>query len=198
MSNTSATGGYLVPASSSGFPDGLTLTQFIQSMLVGISGIDGKLVRPRWQVAPPTQPSLETNWIAFAVKIVGQDANAYVSLNSDGSSTLQRHEKLEIPCAFYGPDAIEIQGLVRDGFQIQQNLEAMRAANMGFAYCDDGQHIPDLVNERWVDRVEMSVFLRRQVQRVYPVLAIQSAKGSIKTILQNQLYTLGWQVQEGE
>lgn len=198
MSNDSATGGYLVPLSNEGFPGGLTLTQFIQSVLVGISGLPGKLVRPSWQVAPANNPAIEVSWIAFAISIITPDANAYVGMNPDGSETLQRQEELEIACSFYGPDAIDNAAELRDGFQIQQNLEALRLANMGFGYTNQANRIPDLLNERWVDRVVMSVFLRRQRQRTYPVLALLSARGTIHTelIRDDEEYDIPWSAEE--
>lgn len=174
-------------------PGSLTLTQFIQTVLVGLSGLNGTLVRPKWQAQPPKQPDLSVNWLAYAVTFIRPDANAFVWSNADELMQNQRQEEIEVQCSFYGPDAFDYAGIVRDGFQIQQNLEGLRAANMGFASTGIASRIPDLVNERWINRVEMSIVLRRQVQRVYPITTLVSANGTIHTVLGNEEYLLNWQ-----
>ncbi len=122
MSNTSATGGYLVAATSSGFPGGLTLNQFIQSVLVGISGLTATLVRPKWQIAPPKSPDILVNWLAFGVTSEDPDTNAYLGPNNAGTAeTLIRQENVNVQCAFYGPDCDNIARLVRSGFQLPQS-----------------------------------------------------------------------------
>lgn len=185
MSNNSATGGYLSPTPSALFPGGLTLTQFIQTVLVGISGLAKPMVRPAWQVAPPEQPDLSVNWLAFALEVTNPDTFAYTELEEDGSYSLQRQQQIEIKCSFYGPDAMENSAILQDGFQITQNLEVLQASKMGFGYSTQGLNMPDLVNERWIPRVIMSVFLRREIERTYPVLGLLSAEGTIHTELKD-------------
>lgn len=170
-------GGYAHPGPSTS--SGLTLTQFIQTVLVGMSGLDPRLVRPKWQEAPPKQPDLSVNWLAYAIINNTPDANGYSGTMPDNSFVYQRHEELEVGCSFYGPDAMDFASLVRDGFQIQPNLAALQMAKMGFKEVGPARPVPDLINERWINRIEMSVFIRREVVRTYPILTILSASGTI-------------------
>lgn len=304
MTKNSSTGGYILPAAATPYPENLSFAQFLQQVLVGISGLDGMLVRPRWAVYPAKQPDIFTNWLAYGVSSIKPDANLYsdvspptfasgfielvcnpnngdtltvnsilitfvsvlttgnqiliggtvmetsnslqsflstssisqiaaatytlnanvitvtaalvgtggnaFTLSATGQTVLvsgptltagstdgnisQRHEELEIQCAFYGPYCQEYSSLVRDGFSIQQNLEALRSANMGFVYTSPALHVPDLINERWVDRIEMSVFLRREIMRSYPVLTLVSVSGKITAALDNSVKTVNFEV----
>lgn len=182
---------YILPSLTEGLPGGLTLIQFIQTIFVGLTGLPGSLVRPKWQVEPPKQPDILTNWMALGVDVAAPDANSYVDTNEAGAVVSQRHETLEISCDIYGPDALETAGLIRDGFQIQTNLEALTLANMGFVEVSPMRHLPDLVNERYINRVIMGVFIRREIQRVYPVPTVVSANGTIYT----GGYSVDWDVQ---
>lgn len=181
--NNSSTGGYLVPAAQGPYPGSLTFQQFLQSVFVGISGLDGTLVRPSWQKNPPKQPDGDVNWMAFGVSQIQGDANAYVGLDASNNNTTLRHEELEVLCSFYGPSSESIGSQVRDGFQIPQNLEGLRAANMGFKEASLLRHVPELVNELWIDKWVMNVYLRREIMRVYPILTFLSAQGTIKAMI---------------
>lgn len=181
--NTTATGGYLkanpqAPALVT-TPPGLTFVQFIQSVLVGLSGFNGDLVRPEWQPEQPKQPDLKTDWLAFGLGSATPDNNAYVAVDGDGNPTVQRNELIPIIVSVYGPNAYDNVGLIRDGFQLTQNLTNLRAANVGFAYDTPAQHVPDFFNERWFDRWRMEIYVRRQINRVYPILIFASASGTI-------------------
>lgn len=191
MSN-SASGGYLQPGTTEALPRSLTLTQFIQTVLVGVSALPGTLVRPKWQVAPPKQPDITTNWMAFGIISSNPETYGFVGLNVAGVTEYQRQEGLEIGLTIYGPEAESTYGLIRDGFQIQQNLESLRSANMGYTSIDRGLHMPDLINERFINRVETTLFLQRQIQRTYPILPILSATGVIHTVLGDEEYLLDW------
>lgn len=197
MSNTSATGGYLIPSSTAALPGGLTLDQFIQTLLVGISGLDGTLVRAKYQLNPPKQPGASVNWIAFRMTQENPDTYAYVGIDPSGIMNLQRHEDLKIQCSFYGPNSMDIMGYVRDGFQISQNLEALTSAKMAFTSTGQPLLVPDFVNERWIQRYEMEINLRRMVLRTYPILPLLvGPNGTLQTQLGNGNYTRNWQTPE--
>lgn len=196
MTNTSATGGYLAPTTTQALPGGLTLNQFIQSVLVGLSGLSGTLVRPDWQKEPPKSPDIGVDWLAFGVREITPDTFAYTAEQDSGDGgEFQRQEGLEVLCHFYGDNALAYAGLVSDGFQLQQNLAGLRTANMGFTETSRIIHSPELINERYRDRFIMSVFLRRQIQRVYPLLQILSANGTIHTVLGTEEYLLNFDVE---
>lgn len=304
MTNTSATGGYLLPDPQGPLPANLTFKQFLQTVFVGVSGLDPTLVRPRWQPNPPKQPDIFVNWLAIGISQSSPDANAYVGVipltyatgfiellcnpkagdtvivngttitfvsvltsgnqvligasssstaihlntfltasaisgllqatysvlsnvvtmisraggeignaytlsspsreilvsgptltgGKTNGNTMQRHEDLEVQCAFYGPDSEEYAGIVRDGFQVPQNLEALRSAHMGFVNTSPALHVPDLVNERWVDRFEMGIFFRREILRSYSILSLVSVSGLIEASLGNEIKTVVWSV----
>ncbi len=153
-------------------------------------------MRPNWQEKPPTNPDLAVNWLAFGIVLEEPDYSAYTGQNDDGTQTMSRHEGITLKCTFYGPLAMQYARIVRNGFQVPQNAAALRAAKMGFVSTTAPVHIPELVNERFIDRIEMAVQLRRQEIETYPVLNIESAVGSIHSVLPDGENTLPWQVEE--
>lgn len=177
--NTSATGGYLLPA-----PGETPEESFIQTVLAGITGLPGSLVRRRWQQNPPKQPDIDVNWISFSINENEADANAYNSINPDGSNIFQRMEEMAVQCTFYGPQALQVARLLRDGFQIDQNRFALSCAKMAYKSVSRISRAPDLINERWVNRQEMTVNLRAEILRTYPILTFTSISG-ILTVLQS-------------
>jgi len=188
--NTSATGGYLLPAPPSPFPKHQTLEQFLQQVFVGVSGLPGDLVRPKWQPNPPKQPDIYTNWLAIGLQEEDADTFSYNSIDESGNNVFKRMEALTIQCSFYGPQALGYGRLVRDGLQLGQNREALQSGGMDFVSTSKMTRIPDLVNERWVDRWEMSVFLRAEDMRVYPILYFLSASGTLYALGDNGVKTL--------
>lgn len=185
---------YIQALASVPLPGNVSLKTFMQTVLVGLSNLEGKFVRPSWQAEPPKQPDGSVNWIGFQINNPKKDFDAFVGATDDGSPNFKRHYTFEVAIQVYGPDCEDIASLIQDNLQIPQNLEAMRAASIGLVSSTDAMHVPDLVNEKWVDRYTLSIFLKREVERSYKVQSILTAEGAIKS----DPDSLNWQTQQGE
>lgn len=178
MPNTSATGGYLQQVA--GPLEGLDLRRFIGTVLVGVSGFEPEMVRPAWQQNPPPVPSIDTNWMAFGITARRADNDPYQVEKDDGLRTLMlRHEELDIMLAFYGPDCLQKAAEVREGFELTQNTESLLLAGMAYIDLSDIIHAPELVNDRYFDRADTTLTIRREVRREYRILNFVSANGAI-------------------
>jgi hypothetical protein len=186
MPNTSATGGYLVPALSPAPLEDAALDDFFQAVVVGITALPGASVRPRWQIEPPNMPNLASDWAAFGVAVVASETFAWVGHFPavglvPGYDEFRRHEELEWITSFYGPDARANAALLKDGLQIAQNREPLLLAGMGVIETGDVRTVPLLVKERWQFRADLPVRIRRAVVRRYPVLDLASAQATLNT-----------------
>jgi hypothetical protein len=181
--NNSSSGGYVQPRPQPptlvSTPPNLNFVDFMQSILVGLSGAPGNLVRSDWQQKPPKRPDVDVNWIAFGIEGVNPDFNTYIGQNSSGQQYMQQNELFGLVVNFYGPLSYENYGLVRDNFQVPQNLANLTKANVGYGYDTPAQHVPELIDEIWFDRWRVVFYLRRQIQRFYPLLTFVSASGTI-------------------
>ncbi|QIE88045.1 hypothetical protein G5B91_17915 [Pseudomonas nitroreducens] len=182
MANTSASGGYLTPAGAP-TPADEALEDILQPMVVGITGLPGKMVRPRWQPGNPKQPEPNVNWCAIGVMHTKQDANPAIEHDGtgNGADQYQRHQDVILLATFYGPNAQAYGQLLSDGMYIPQNGEALRALNMAFVEAGDLIAAPDLINQQWVRRYDLRIRLRRKIERTYPVLNILSADTPVIT-----------------
>lgn len=193
MTNTSATGGYLQPLAAGPAPlEDAALDNFLQALVVGITGLDGTLVRQRWQVNPPNQPAIDVDWCAIGVVDRDADINAAVLHQgaADGNDLLVRTEWLDILASFYGPHADTLATVLRDGFYIAQNREAMFTAGFGLTRVHQLQAAPTLTNERWLYRMDVPFRVTRIVEREYGILNLVEADGTIDVQdVGDQLYT---------
>lgn len=182
MPNTSATGGYLLPDADGPQPlEGDALVDFLQSVVVGCTGLDGRWVRPRWQPEPPNLPPADQSWCAIGIVERSSDTYAYVEHDGagDGSDKLQRQQEIAMLCSFYGPDADSYIELLRDGLQIAQNREALQLAGMALKSTGEAVIAPSLVKMLWQYRVDVRVVFVRQINRRYPVRNLLSEQGTI-------------------
>lgn len=173
MPNDSSTGGYLSPTSSRPVEDD-AFEDFVGNIVAGITGLSRSLVRPRWQPKPPPHPPIETDWCAIGITTIASDYGAPKVHRpaDDGHDELQRHDTADLLASFYGPRGYSLASLLRDGLMIPQNREAMRAAGINLLDCTRMRTASDLMNERFVRRVDLEISLRRAFVRTYPILSV--------------------------
>lgn len=182
MANTSATGGYLSPSGAVPVEDA-ALDAVLQQAIVGITGLPGAMVRPRWQPTVPKQPEPTANWCALGITRTGPADFPAIEHDGtgDGQSTLHRHEEFDALVSFYGPAASGYAKTLRDGLYLAQNRETLQAAGIDLIGTSDQTAAPDLINQQWVRRYDVTLSFRRHVARTYPVLNLLSADPAIVT-----------------
>lgn len=182
----SSTGGALLPnPPPAPTPlEGKALLQFIQAYVVGLTGLPGNMVRPRWQAEAPTLPTQGDVWAAVGIASRPADTWPFVGHVTDvaspeGADQLQRHEELKILASFYdmGVDgtADYYASLLRDGLAIAQNREVLSINGMGLGDVGDLISLPSQIKVRWLYRVDLDFSIRRNIVRRYPVLNIIEA-----------------------
>jgi len=182
MANTSATGGYLVPTTPSPAYD-QPLDLQLQSVVRGITGLRGDLVRPRWQEKPPQQPARSDTWCAIGIIRIGAAYGRTIQHHpeGDGHDEEETYEDLELLASFYGPGCGGMAALLRDGLWIPQNREEMRAN--GMALTDTGRVtlLGEPIGPEFRRRADLHITLARNVSRSYPILNLLQAQIFLET-----------------
>jgi hypothetical protein len=183
MANDSSTGGYLQPVVASPPIEDAALDAIFQQLIVGLTGLPGSLVRPRWQPVTPKMPEPTVNWCAIGVVDVEPDERpAIVHVpSSDGTDKLYRHEVLTVLASFYGPAAMQFAAMARDGVYVEQNHGMLTLNSMGLVDVGKMTAAPELINQQWLRRFDLQFRVRRQVVRTYSVLNLLSSDSTLET-----------------
>jgi hypothetical protein len=179
---TSATGGYLNETETA-----FNVDHFFHDLIMGLTGIDKTLVRPRWQPAPPVMPLSSVGWCGFGVTTLNSDDSAYLKESSLGdSASLIRYERYSLLCSFYGLGASNNARKMRDSLEIGQNREVLFLNGLGYVTCTPSTHAPELINDVWYDRYDIEFQFVREISKSYNVLSIiQANVGSEISIISN-------------
>src|ERR1700754_132756 len=128
MLNDSTTAGYLTPVSTPVLTDA-QLDAVFQKFVVGVTGLAGNMVRPRWQRVPaPVPQDPDTDWAALGVMPVTADDNAYIQHITDvdnGIDVLIRHEVIEVLASFYGAHGQRYAMQCRDALWVGNNRDML-------------------------------------------------------------------------
>lgn len=179
MTNDSASGGYLAPSTT--IIDDDALDDIFQAMVVGITGLSGDLVRPRFQAEPGNLPDFTATWCAIGVMEFEPDTYATLIHNPAGvgTSIQQSHEGISVMATFYGPAAQATARILARGLLLPQNQEVIAAAGILFTKAERPIKAPQLLKNRWVNRIDVTLQFRRQDDLIYPIRNLVSASGQI-------------------
>lgn len=174
-----ATTSAAVTQTSASFGQGdLDLDVILQGLVTQLTGLDGTLVRPRWQATEPLYPEYGTTWAAIGVTSQDADVNT-MSVPTEDGLAVHRHETLSVVTSFYGPHAAEIAGTLRDGMFIDINRGVLDTNGMAILRIGTISRVPVLLNQKWQNRVDFSFTLRRHTIRVYPISTVIESTGEV-------------------
>lgn len=188
--NTSATGGPLLPKATPVVLEGRTLNRFIQQFIVGITDLPGEFVRIAFPGEPANVPDIGDAWCAAAVMPRRRTVLANVVHHGEDPDPanqydeMLRDEELDVACNFYDTGSSGLADLYAsrlcDGLAIAQNREPLFLNNLGLITTGDLVAVPTILHQRWQYRVDTTFSLRRRVIRHYPVLNLVEAQATVK------------------
>lgn len=164
----SGSAGYLLPDPGPLYDQ--DLEDLFQQVIVGITGLQGNLVRPRWQIDPPNLPPVSTDWCAFGVVVQERMWNAYQWWDNAGSAyVVEGSEPIDVTFSFYGPNNQRNRRSFTDGIMLDQNREDLGAQKIKLIEFRDPVNLPALLKEQWGRRVDVKAVFHRWVTRTFPV-----------------------------
>ncbi|WP_339053362.1 phage neck terminator protein [Arsenophonus endosymbiont of Crataerina pallida] len=175
MSNNSSTeAGWLTPFDDNAlYNEGLN--RLLSRWVGGVSGLPAKQVLPRWQSKPAPLPSPDTNWCAFGIIDITSEPNPALVKQSDESSELWQYETLTCMASFYGREGMVYAARFRDGIMLSQNNAELNKSNLTLGSHSQITAFPELINNQWVNRFDITVHLRRKVVRRYHIKSVTDA-----------------------
>lgn len=167
MSNDTTQPGYLTPTSTPQAYDE-DLDRELSRWVKALSGLPDGMVRPRWTPVQAAMPAQNVNWCGFGViGFTPDDTPAFIQ--AEENAQMWRHEVVECLASFYGPASQQIATLFRDGMQIPQNNDELNRVGLSFFDVSPITPFPELINNQWVRRNDVTVRLRRKVIRDYGI-----------------------------
>jgi hypothetical protein len=159
------------------FSDYAAPEDVIRLYLSALTGIDKNLVRKRWLNKVGKQPDLGTDWIAVGVEGVTTWGTPY-SDNQKIPDIQNRisQQTLKFRASFYGLNSAELSDKAREGLCMVQNNNQLKRYGLTVQSVDDEVlHLPDLQDEQWLDRYDLTFRVGRSVSREYGIRTIVDA-----------------------
>lgn len=191
-SDDSTVAGILAPLNDIPYDD--EFVDQLQPWVAAIAGLEGSLVRPKWQFGDvPNMPGFETNWIGLGIPRWRQDVFPAVQHDpaAQASDVMGRTEEHDLLVSCYGPTSAALAARVRDGCQLEQNRVPLHALNVDVIEVTDIVKVPVLVNAQWQKRHNVTVRVRRYVERRYAVRSVAklpTAPVDAQSFIDNEQY----------
>ncbi|MDV0592625.1 hypothetical protein RZP54_27190 [Raoultella ornithinolytica] len=139
-----------------------------------MTGLDKNVVYPRWTDPQIQIPKNGTTWCAFGITGIQEDFNpAY--RQGEESAEQWSHETVSLILCFYGPQGLATATRFRDGLLVAQNNEELNRSGLTFMQQGRILNLPELINNQWVRRYDISVDLRRKITRQYGIQSLVDA-----------------------
>lgn len=178
--NTSTARGWLTP--TSGDPDyDEALDRLLSQWMRNVSGLPAGMVRPRWQKDQPPLLPVETNWCAFGIIEWPIDDNPAFIRQTDSGTELWRYETFVAMASFYGPSGMKFASIFRDGISVEQNNSELNRMGLTLGDVSSITPFPELINQQWLRRYDITVKIRRKVTRTYNIKSIVDGNVAIST-----------------
>lgn len=174
MPHTSATGGFLLPSTNT--LDDQALDHLFHDLIVGVTGLDPTLVRPRWQPEPGNMPAFNTPWIAQGITDRRDDVVASQTYIEGTGLVVTRNQELDCLVSVYGSIAATIEANLRDGLSVDQNREYINSQGIVLVSVGNPRNATMLINERWQKRLDVVITFRRTISRIYAVESLVAAQ----------------------
>lgn len=136
----------------------------IQDIVAGLTGLDGSMVRPRWQQNPPATPDFDADWAAVAVSYVDADENPYIDTNG-----LVAHETIEALLSLYGPNGRRNAMRVIHGMKLPDNIATFESMGLYYSRSEYVRSFPELYNNQWMKRYDVTMTMRRKTVLDYAI-----------------------------
>lgn len=172
--------GYIQPSGNLP-PNDDALSGVLQAAIVGMTGLDPTLVRPRWQPQPPTQPSPSTVWCAFGITEFTPYDYPQWSQDADDTGTQHRYERFDAMATFYGPQSAWYAARLRDALYFHQNHATLSEQGIKLRSAEGPTHLGELINSQYISRSDLSLSFVRFVEPVYANPAIAQVSVSFIT-----------------
>lgn len=174
MSNDSTSRGYLSPVGDTPAYDE-ELEREISRWIRGVSGLPAAQVFPRWTDPQPQIPKNGVTWCGFGITTVPQPLSQSDVQVSEDQSEQWSWETVTVICCFYGPLGASTAATFRAGIFVEQNNAELNLTGLSLVETGTLYNLPELINNQWVRRYDITVTLSRKNTRTYNIKTLVDA-----------------------